>query len=286
MKSLSTLVFLGATATLAAFAQPSLTIYNQNFAVVRDTMPLDLKSGENDVRYTGATAHVEPDSVILRDPSGNTSLQILEQNYRNDPVSQELLLSLFEGKTIDFQKADRSARSSNEIIQGKIIRSGYVPHYSAMNRYGYEYQQAQMAMVSEAGQPIIEVDGRMQFGLPGQPIFPDLGDDTILKPTLNWLIQSQNSGKLDAEISYITGGFTWEASYNLVSLEKGDDVDLTGWVTMDNQSGKTFENAKVKLMAGDVNKIQPQNRFLEISNSLSAVGGMAGMESARFREIL
>ena len=62
------------------------------------------KSGVNTVRYAGATAQVEPDSVILRDPAGKHSLQILEQNYRNDPVSQELLLSLFEGKTIDFEK--------------------------------------------------------------------------------------------------------------------------------------------------------------------------------------
>ena len=90
--------------SLAAEVDPALTIYNQNFAVVRDTVPLDLQAGANQVRYTGATAQVEPDSVILRDPAGEHSLQILEQNYRNDPVSQELLLSLFEGKTIDFQK--------------------------------------------------------------------------------------------------------------------------------------------------------------------------------------
>ena len=128
-----------------------------------------------------------------------SSLQILEQNYRNDPVSQELLLSLFEGKTIDFQKTDNFGQPTNEIIQGKIIRSGYVPHYSAMSRYGYEYQQAQMNYAAETGQPIIEVNGKLRFGLPGQPIFPDLGDDTVLKPTLNWLIQSENSGKLDAE---------------------------------------------------------------------------------------
>jgi len=73
--------------TQAIFAQPALTIYNQNFAVVRDTVPLDLKAGLNSVRYAGATAQVEPDSVILRDPAGRHSLQILEQNYRNDHVS-------------------------------------------------------------------------------------------------------------------------------------------------------------------------------------------------------
>src|SRR4051794_32363298 len=81
--------------------QPALTIYNQNFAVVRDTVPLDLKQGVNDVRFTETTAHLETDSVILRDPGGKLKLQILEQNYRNDPVSRESLLSLFEGKTID-----------------------------------------------------------------------------------------------------------------------------------------------------------------------------------------
>ncbi len=78
---------------LLAIADPALTIYNQNFfAVVRDTVPLDLKAGDNDIRYTGATAQVEPDSVILRDPTGKHSLQIVEQNYRNDPISQALLI--------------------------------------------------------------------------------------------------------------------------------------------------------------------------------------------------
>ena len=239
MKILASILALGAAGALAAFAQPALTIYNQDFAVVRDTVPLDLKAGVNNVRYADATARVEPDSVILRDPAGKHSLQIWEQNYRNDPVTQELLLSLFEGKTIDFQNIRlKDNTQSRELISGKIIRSGYVPG-------------------GGSEQPIIEVNGKLQFTLPGTPLFPDLGDDTVLKPTLNWLLQSDKPGKFDAEVSYITGGFTWEADYNLVSPEKGDTVDLIGWVTMNNQSGKTFRDAKIKLMAGDVNKIQP-----------------------------
>ena len=238
MKTLATILFLGAAMTLAAFAQPALTIYNQDFAVVRDTVPLDLKSGVNNVRYADATARVEPDSVILRDPAGKHSLQIWEQNYRNDPVTQELLLSLFEDKTLDFETIRTKDNTQvRELIPGKIIRSGYV------SGGGSE-------------QPIIEVDGKLRFTLPGTPLFPDLGDDTVLKPTLNWLLQSDQPGKFDAEVSYITGGFTWEADYNLVSPEKGNTVDLIGWVTMNNQSGKTFRDAKIKLMAGDVNKIQ------------------------------
>src|ERR1017187_2207658 len=124
MKTLASIISLGAGMTLAAFAQPALTIYNQDFAVVRDTVPLDLKSGVNNVRYADATARVEPDSVILRDPAGKHSLQIWEQNYRNDPVTQELLLSLFEGKTIDFQNLRlKDNTQSRELISGKVIRS-------------------------------------------------------------------------------------------------------------------------------------------------------------------
>jgi hypothetical protein len=240
MNKMASVFLLAGAWSLGVQAQPALTIYNQNFAVVRDSVPLDLKAGINDVRYANATAQVEPDSVILRDPTGEHSLQILEQNYRNDPVSQELLLSLFEGKTIDFEKVRmKDNTQASELIPGKIVRSGYVPG-------------------GDAQQPIIEVDGKLQFSLPGQPLFPDLGDDTVLKPTLNWVLQSDKPGQFNAEVAYITEGLDWSASYNLVSPEKGDLVDLVGWITMNNNSGKTFANAKIKLMAGEVNKIRPQ----------------------------
>jgi len=242
MKSIPVLLAVAMLARTAT-AEPALTIYNQNFAVVRDTVSLNLNAGTNAVVYPGATAQVEPDSVILRDPAGKHSLQILEQNYRNDPVSQELLLSLFEGKTINFQNVRTKDNTQvTELIPGKIIRSGFVPGGGNT-------------------QPIIEVNGQLQFSLPGQPLFPDLGDDTILKPAFNWLLQTGEPGAFDAEVGYVTGGFDWSASYNLVSPEKGDYCDLVGWITMNNNSGKTFENAKIKLLAGDVNKIQPPQFF-------------------------
>jgi hypothetical protein len=166
-----------------------------------------------------------------------------------------LLLSLFEGKTIDFEKFQMKDNTQTpELIPAKIIRSGYVSG-------------------GEAQQPIIEVDGKLQFQLPGMPLFPDLGDDTVLKPTLNWLLQSDKPGKFDAEVGYVTGGLDWSASYNLVSPEKGDFVDLVGWITMNNNSGKTFENAKIKLMAGDVNKIQPKT-FGGRSGMVTVLAGM------------
>jgi len=249
--------------------QPSLTIYNEDFAVVRQELALDLKAGENQVNVNDITIHLEPDSVILRDPTGKHAVRVLEQDYRADPISEPLLLSLYEGKTIDFEFQDK-------IIKGKIIRSGYVPHnYFAMNRYGQQYYQNQLIGASE--QPVIEVDGQLRFSLPGTPIFPNLTDESILKPRLEWALATDKGGKFAAEFSYVTGGMTWLADYNIVAPEKGDLVDIVGWVTMDNQTGKTFENARIKLMAGDVNKIQPaamNGRLLAQATGAGIGGGV------------
>jgi hypothetical protein len=244
-------------------SQPSLTIYNQDFGVVREEIPLDLKSGENQINVNDITMHLEPDSVILRDPTGKHQLQVLEQNYRADPVSQISLLSLYEGQTIDFELGDHSR------VKGKVIRSGYVrPDYFNPNNYGQNYGGAE--------EPIIEVGGQLRFGLPGTPIFPDLTAETILKPRLEWLLSTDKAGKFPAEFSYVTGGMSWQADYNIVAPEKGDLVDIVGWVTIDNRTGKVFENAHIKLMAGDVNKIQPGRA----RNEMDAMKAYAAMPAA------
>jgi hypothetical protein len=241
-------------------ADPALTIYNQDFAVIREIIPLDLQQGPTSVRFTGTTAHLEPESVILRDPTGQRQLQILEQSYRADPVSAELLLSLYEGKTIGFLAQNRD---QVEVVSGKVIRSGYNPGNSA-------YQQYRPPNVT--GQPIIEVDGKLRFQLPGAPLFPRLADDTILKPSVEWVIQSDRPGKLDAELAYVSGGMNWSADYNIVSQGSGDTLDVIGWVTMVNQSGKMFENARIKLMAGDVNKIRPREYAMNGPGMVASAG--------------
>jgi len=248
MKAIPFLLTLGATVSLLA-AEPALTIYNGNFAVVRETLPLTLQTGVNEARFADMVSQLEPDSVILRDPAGKAKFQILEQSYRNDPVSQELLLSLFEGKTVEFYV--KQPNKPDETVAGKVVRSGY----------------------KTGTQPVIEVNGKLQFSLPGQPVFPTLGDDTVLNPTLAWRIESAGDAKFDAELAYITGGFSWEADYNLVSPEKGDLIDLVGWVTLKNTSGKTFKNARIKLMAGDVNKIEPPQQMQYARKAM----GMAAM---------
>lgn len=234
------LLMISLAATVGMKAEVALTIYNGNLAVVRDSLPVELKAGETILRYDQATAQVIPDSVVLRDPSGETSFALREQGYRNDPVSQGLLLSFFEGKEIPFQKVYPDGKV--EMITGKVVRSGY---------------QSGGRNVSS---PVIETSNGLQFSLPGQPIFPSLGDNSILRPTLSWTLGSEAAKSFEAQLSYLTRGLSWQASYNLVAPEEGELVTLSGWITATNNSGTSFEDAKVKLVAGDVNTVPDARR--------------------------
>jgi hypothetical protein len=90
------------------------------------------------------------------------------------------------------------------------------------------------------------------------------------------MLATDKAGKFPAEFSYVTGGMSWQADYNIVAPEKGDVVDIVGWVTMDNRTGKTFENARIKLMAGDVNKIQPGMAAKNFAFEVRAAAGATG----------
>lgn len=252
-------------ATLPVFPQktqpppangPAVTIYNQDFAVIRDRIPLDLKAGTNNVRFSGVTAKLEPESVMLRDCSSKRTPRILEQNYRS-PTSLNQMLTIFEGQTIDFQIIRGNER---QIVQGKIIRAGHPCEPNVPCRFGPYNYGVQSAESPSNEQPLILVDGRLQFSLPGTPLFPAPSDQSDLHPQISWLLESDSAGSTSCELSYVSGGMTWEADYNAIAPVKGDTLDLIGWVTLDNRSGKPFENARVKLMAGDVNKILPSEQ--------------------------
>jgi hypothetical protein len=270
------IIFALAALPVMLRAQASLTIYNQNFAVVRDQVPLDLKAGENVVPYTGVTTQLEPDSVVLRDPAGKAAFRILNQSYRADTLSVGYMLQLNEGKTIDFIVKDKDNKEYT--IQGKIIRSGFTP--------GAEFNSYEGDNPRPSDQtPIIEVGEQLRFSLPGEPVFPKLADDTVLKPTLTWRLGADAPAKFNAELSYITNGLSWDAAYNLIAPEKSDTLDFVGWVTFQNNSGKEFTNATVKLMAGNVNKIEPpQPRMMAFAKTADAAAGAPPVSEKAFDE--
>jgi len=221
-----------------------LTIYNSDLAVARTTVDLDLKQGTNEVTTTKVTSQLEPDSVVLRDPQDHHPVQIVEQNYDAAVATQAWMLKKYEGQTIDFEvtHGDRV-----ETVQGKILRA---PDFSNGN----------------GGEPLIETNGKMQFQLPGLPLFPASTDGLLLKPTLRWQIYSNAAAHFPAELSYLTHGFNWNATYNVVATGEeaatsGEEMmDIVGWVTISNNSGTDFTEARVKLMAGNVANAPPPPR--------------------------
>ena len=223
----------------------AITVYNGNFGVVRDLVPLNLSQGITEQSYSGVTSQLDPESVILRDPTGKVAISVIEQSYRGDPVDQARLLQMFVGETIRFLKVV----DGKEVIEkGKIIRAPSVMMVSS--QYGNRW--------SNTFEPIIEIDGELMTRLPGTPLFPSLGDDSILEPTLSWKLHSDQEAAFDAQLSYLTDGMSWKSDYNLVLPEEGDEVTLTGWVSIENNTGTSFEDAAIKLIAGDVNKVQEQ----------------------------
>lgn len=274
------LILLAAATPLLA-EQPSLTIYNGGFATVRESVRLNLRAGINRISHTDITRHLEPDSVMLRDPSGSSALSILEQNYEGAPLTQERLLEQYEGKTLTFETPGNDKKE----VKAKIIRAPYSLHSTAMRTYGSNYYATQMAQYQGGSQPIVELDGRIQFSLPGKPLFPPLDAAATLKPTLSWVIDAKDGGTVAAELAYVTGGLMWKTDYNIAGPEKGDKVEIVGWVTMDNNCGKDFNLARINLMAGDVNKVVADGGF-GVGGAMSrlSAAGPSGVTQKSFDE--
>ncbi|HVF71207.1 MAG TPA: hypothetical protein VM940_06330 [Chthoniobacterales bacterium] len=212
---------------------------NAAFAVVRQTISLILQQGENDVVAPAVSPMLDPVSVILFDHSGKSDFRIVQQQFRADVLTEQKMLSRHEGQTIPFRLQEEQGTRE---VMGKIVRAGY------WNRSGDS--------VEKANEPIIEMDGRYVFRLPGTPIFPKLPDGELLKPELRWKIAAANPTKLDAELIYLTDGLGWRADYNAVMTDEGKISQFTGWITLENNTGVSFEKTGLKLIAGNIRRLR------------------------------
>lgn len=233
--------------------------YNQipGYAVIRQDRTLEIDQGLSELRFTDVAAMLDPTTVrftSLTDPDGTA---VLEQDYRFDLLSMDRMLERY--------------------IDQKIIFGG---------------QEMMLLSTAGGGMLLQGEDGRVQYqqGF-GGVVFPSLDESLVTKPTLMWKVDSATGGEHDTRISYQTTGITWWADYNLVWAE-GDDanhgtIDIGAWVSILNQSGGTYENAKLKLIAGDVQRAQPQNHLNDVrmyANESTRSSGAAGFEEKAFFE--
>jgi hypothetical protein len=222
-------------------AETELTVYAGGFAVVRESLPLDLHAGVNEIRFDNVTEKLDHGTAVLRDPSGKSGFQVLEQTYHSAAPGMLKALADYEGQTIDFlvKESDR-----NSIVRGKVVRAGVNPEM-----LGNQSQQW--------ADPIIEVDGKVQFRLPGIPLFPHLPAGTVIKPDLVWKISAPKAAKVDGNLTYLTDGLSWSADYSAILDESGMIRSLKGFISVTNQTGRSFEQARVTVIAGDVDRQQP-----------------------------
>lgn len=221
----------------------SVTVYNQNLGVVKDVRTLDITSGKSQIKITDVAQQIDPTSVHI-----NLDGEVLEQNYQYDLVSLDKILRKFVNQNI------RLIGENNEIVEGKLLSAlgGQI-----------------VIQKSEGGLVMLPNVSKYRFSVDYLP------EGLITQPTLVWDVNSNSSGKQDVKISYQTGGMNWHAEYVAVLNKNDDALDLNSWVSVDNQSGATYKNAKLKLVAGDINLVQNMNvprqegMFLQKSSMVS-----------------
>ena len=198
-----------------------ITIYNGNLGLVKDVREIRLPAGTTEVQFMDVASLIDPTTVHLKSITDPAGLKILEQNYEYDLLSSAKLMEKYVGKRVRLYQPDGS------------------------------YHEA--TLLSTSG-PVFEINGQIHLGHNGRMILPALPDNLVSRPTLAWLLRNQVTAPQRVEASYLTSGITWRADYVLVLNPADTRGDLTGWVTIDNKSGAIYQNAALKLVAGDVNR--------------------------------
>ncbi len=209
----------------------AVTIYNQGAALIRDQRSLTLERGMNTIDFRDVAATIDPTSVAFRSLTDAEGTVVLEQNYIYDLVDMGALLTRYLDETVFITAADGTVYSG-ELLSGR--------HGEAILR-------------TSAGEIVV-----LRLYDARDIRFPALPDGLITRPTLQWLLRSATGGEHQVEITYLAGGMNWTADYNLLLSAGETSLELVGWVTLDNQSGRAFDDARLKLVAGDVHRIQPE----------------------------
>jgi hypothetical protein len=228
----------------------ALTIYNVNLGLVKDQRRITLPKGVGELKFMDVASQIIPTSVHIKSLVNPGSLGILEQNYEYDLLNPQKLLDKYVGKEV------------------KLYMK---------NPYTEREETVTATLLSNNGQPIFRIGDEITFGHPGRIIFPGVPESLISKPTLVWLIENDLAQAQTIEASYLTNGINWRSDYVVTLNDKDDRADLSGWVTIDNKSGATYKNAKLKLVAGDVNRVKDE---LEYKGRMMQVAEMAAKPAA------
>ena len=198
-----------------------ITVYNGNLGLVKDVREVRLDAGLIETHFMDVAAQIDPTSVLLRSLTDPAGLKILEQNYEYDLLSSEKLMEKYVGRKVRLYQSNGT------------------------------FQEA--TLLSTRG-PVYDINGQIHMGHFGSVVLPALPENLVSKPTLAWLLRNTRPAPQRVEASYLTGGISWKSDYVMLINATDSRADLTGWVTINNQSGATYRDAALKLVAGDINR--------------------------------
>ncbi len=211
----------------------AVTIYNENLALVKDQRKIQFKSGQNILAFRDVSARMRPETALLRCLSSPGNLSVIEQNFDFDLLTPEKLLEKFVGKSVN------------------VIRTNPAT--------GIETTEQAQVLSANNG-VVMKIGDRIETGIPGRIVYPDVPANLRDRPTLVMALNNGGATQQEVELSYLTGGLAWKADYVAELNTMDDKLDLSGWVTLTNTSGTSYRNAKLQLVAGDVNQARDEMR--------------------------
>ncbi|MDP1595283.1 MAG: DUF4139 domain-containing protein [Methylotenera sp.] len=207
----------------------AVTIYNSDLALIKDQRKVKLNNGLNSLALRDVSAQIRPETALLRSLSHADSFSILEQNFDFDLLTPQKLLEKYVGKNVSIVRVNPAT--------------------------GVETSE-QATVLSANNGVVMKIGNRIETGMPGRIVYDDVPTNLRDRPTLVTKLNNKTTTLQTIELSYLTGGLSWKADYVAELNAKEDSIDLSGWVTLTNTSGTGYNNAKLQLVAGDVNRVQ------------------------------
>lgn len=222
------------TSTLKDQQDVAVTIYNSNAGLVKDTRLIEFKPGIHELKFMDVAGKIDPTTVHIKSLTNGSSLRVLEQNYEYDLLSPQKLLEKFVGQKVQLATIHPETKKE-EIVEAILL--------------------------STQGGNIFQIGDKIHIGHYGRILLSKIPENLIPQPTLVWMLENKLSKPQKLEVSYLTSGINWKADYVAVLNKLDTMTDLTGWVTIDNRSGATYQNALLKLVAGDIHRVQGEVRM-------------------------
>ncbi|MDO8369532.1 MAG: DUF4139 domain-containing protein [Candidatus Nitrotoga sp.] len=219
--------------TVADQKEVAVTIYNDNLALIKDARRVKLDRDFNKLAWREVSAQMRPETALLRNLTNSGGFRLQEQNFDFDLLTPPKLLEKYLNKEVT------------------VIRTNPAT--------GTETRETATVLATNGG-TVLKFTDRIETGIPGRLAFSGVPENLRDKPTLVVSLINPVAGEQNLELSYLTAGLSWRADYVAELNERDDRLDLNGWVTLTNQSGAAYPNAKLQLVAGDLNRVrQPQS---------------------------